>query len=159
MSKQRPEIFRQVKRLESEVGPDNAPTAQSLILNGIKCGVSTPIASALNSRFLLMDGDVVQNLNSYCAGGKASVRFKRLQAHSRQSIFINNLHMKYFLYLIGLVALIAITGCASDTNNGRGVYGPTYYQGYGSQDRDHGWSTNSGPNPPVNVFGPQRDYP
>ena len=83
----------------------------------------------------------------------------KIPARSKQSNFVNNLPMKYLIYLIGVVALSVITGCTSDRDNGRGTYGPTYYQGYGSQDWDHGVAPNSGPNPPVNVFGPQRDYP
>ena len=72
--------------------------------------------------------------------------------------------MKYLICLISIVAVIAVTGCASDQNqasNGRGEYGPEYYQEnvHPSTNDINSLPPNYPAFPPENQFGPRRNFP
>lgn len=76
--------------------------------------------------------------------------------------------MKYLICLVGIAALIALAGCASENENesgaysGRGAYGPGYYESQGSgnyEGRYHGLPPSYPAYPPENEFGPRRNFP
>jgi hypothetical protein len=57
--------------------------------------------------------------------------------------------MKYIVYLMGLSGILALTGCAVESDYGRGGYGDEYYHGGGygyrrADDRDWRYHDHDG---------------
>jgi hypothetical protein len=60
--------------------------------------------------------------------------------------------MKYLICLASVLALLGITGCVWERDDGRGGYGPGYHHGYGY---DHGYDHD---HDHYDAY-PRREYP